>query len=55
MPGRRPGEVVPSVSPRRVRFSSSRVSRLGWVTSPERGRPPCAASEIRYVVYRAGL
>lgn len=27
------------------------VSRLGWVTSPERGRPPCAASEIRYVVY----
>lgn len=24
------------------------VSRLGWVTSPERGRPPSTASEIRY-------
>lgn len=31
------------------------VSRLGWVTSPERGRPVCAASEIRYVVYCVGL
>jgi len=26
------------------------VSRLGWVTSPERGRPPSAASEIRYII-----
>lgn len=26
------------------------VSRLGWVTSPERGRSPSTASEIRYTV-----
>lgn len=44
MPGRRPAEVVPSVSPRAECAFRLVVSRLAWVTSPERGRPPSGGS-----------